>query len=366
MPSVNPYRIGVVGAGTMGAGIALVAAQAGYETPLYDVSQEFIDRGMDQINKFLQGSLERGKITAEEKERVLSKLTATLELEDLKGSALVVEAAPENLDLKRDIFQKLDSLCEPETLLATNTSSLSVTAIGGKTRTPARVLGTHFFNPPPLMGLVEVIQGEQTTADSVQKTAEIVRPSGKDAHLLQGHPRVRGQSRRTAFYNEALRILEEGEVTVETVDRIMKGAGFRMGPFELMDLIGMDVNFTATGIPLPGLLRRSPTAAQPHSTADVPGGPPWQEDRKGLLRLSLEIAWPSSGRTAWRKSLRHSAVKRATTPSSMPTPARSPLRSRSPWTRRPEMKRRRVKSSARWTAGFRTAPCSSLHASDSA
>lgn len=245
--TINHSQIGVVGAGIMGAGIAQVSAQAGFETVVYDVLQEFIDKGLGRIRGFIQRSRERGKLDREEEERILARLSGSLKLEDLSEACLVIEAAPEKIELKREIFQKLDFVCDPESLLATNTSSLSVTAIAAATKNPERVVGTHFFNPPPLMALVEVIQGAQTNPTSVEKAIDIVRRLGKTPVRTKDTPGFIVNRIARPFYNEALRILEEGDVTVETIDRIMKDAGgFRMGPFELMDLIGIDINFTAT------------------------------------------------------------------------------------------------------------------------
>ena len=240
-------RIGVLGAGTMGAGIAQVAAQAGFETLLYDISQEFIDKGLGRIRSFLQGSRERGKITAEQEKQILDRLHSTTKLEPFEGSSLIIEAVPEKLELKRDIFKQLDVLCGPETLLATNTSSFSVTAIAANTHHPERVLGLHFFNPPPLMALVEVIQGDRTTAQAIEKATDLMCQMGKTPARAKDTPGFIVNRVARPFYNEALRILGDGDASVETIDRIMRQAGnFRMGPFELMDLIGHDINFAAT------------------------------------------------------------------------------------------------------------------------
>src|ERR1051325_8728472 len=154
--------IAVLGAGTMGAGIAQVAAQAGFPTILYDINEDFIEKGLGRIRSFLRGSRERGKISAEEETAIIDRLGRTTSLQDCQRAALVIEAAPENLELKRDIFKQLDTICSPDTLLASNTSSFSITAIAAGTMHPERVLGLHFFNPPPLMALVEVIQGDRT------------------------------------------------------------------------------------------------------------------------------------------------------------------------------------------------------------
>ena len=244
---VAPTKIGVLGSGTMGGGIAQVAAQAGFDTALYDISQAFIDNAVKKIQGFLARAKERGRITAEEEEKSLKRLHPTLDLEDFKDACLVIEAVPERLDLKREIFAKLDAVCNPETLLATNTSSFSVTAIAAATKNPQRVLGMHFFNPPPLMALVEVIQGDHTNAAAMDKAVELTRKLGKTPVRVKDTPGFLVNRVARSFYNEALCILGEGRVSVETIDRVMKEAGgFPMGPFELMDLIGNDVNFAAT------------------------------------------------------------------------------------------------------------------------
>lgn len=243
----DSISIGVVGAGTMGAGIAQISAQAGFETVLYDISQEFVDKGLERIRVFLQRSRERGKITAEGEQQTLARLVSSLKLDDFKGCTLVIEAVPEQLALKRETFKKLDAICGPETLLATNTSSFSVTAIAGATQHPERVLGMHFFNPPPLMALVEVIQGERTSAATMEKAMTLARQIGKTPVPAKDTPGFIVNRIARPFYNEALRILGEGQVEVQMIDRIMKEAGsFPMGPFELMDLIGIDINFAAT------------------------------------------------------------------------------------------------------------------------
>jgi 3-hydroxybutyryl-CoA dehydrogenase len=244
---INPNKIGVLGSGTMGGGIAQVAAQAGFETVLYDISQAFIDNAVKRIQGFLGRAKERGRITAEEEEKSLKRLNPTLALEELKDACVVIEAVPEKLDLKRETFAKLDTVCDPQSLLATNTSSFSVTAIAAATQSQERVLGMHFFNPPPLMGLVEVIQGDHTNATVMDQAVELVRKLGKTPVRVKDTPGFIVNRVARPFYNEALRILGDGGATVETIDRIMKDAGgFPMGPFELMDLIGNDVNFAAT------------------------------------------------------------------------------------------------------------------------
>jgi 3-hydroxybutyryl-CoA dehydrogenase len=240
-------KIAVLGAGTMGAGIAQVSAQAGYETLVYDVKQEFIDAGLGRVRSFLAGSRTRGRLSAEQEQEILDRFRTTTNLEDCKDAALVIEAAPEKLDLKREIFKQLDVVCAPETLLASNTSSFNITAIAASTRIQERVLGLHFFNPPPLMALVEVIQGDRTSAATIEQATALMKAMGKTPARAKDTPGFIVNRVARPFYNEGLRILGDGDVSVEVIDRIMKEAGnFRMGPFELMDLIGNDVNFAAT------------------------------------------------------------------------------------------------------------------------
>ncbi|MBI4523037.1 MAG: 3-hydroxybutyryl-CoA dehydrogenase [Deltaproteobacteria bacterium] len=244
---MNQNQIAVVGAGTMGAGIAQVSVQAGMDTILYDISQEFVERGLSRIRGFIQRNREKGKLSKEEEGEMLSRLRGSLKLDDFRESSIVIEAAPEKLELKRDLFRQLDAICVVETLLATNTSSLSVTAVAGATRHPERVLGMHFFNPPPLMALVEIIQGEQTGDATIQRALDISRRLGKTPVCAKDTPGFIVNRVARAFYTEALRILGEGDVQPKTIDNILKGAGgFPMGPFELMDLIGIDINLAVT------------------------------------------------------------------------------------------------------------------------
>jgi len=245
--ATKPEKIAVLGAGTMGAGIAQVAAQAGFETIVYDVKQEFVDAGIGRVQNFLKSSRERGRITVEQEQETLDRFRTTTHLQDCKDAHLVIEAAPEKLELKREIFQQLDAICAPETLLASNTSSFNITAIAAATRQQERVLGLHFFNPPPLMALVEVIQGDRTSAAVIEKATALMKAMGKTPARAKDTPGFIVNRVARPFYNEGLRILGDGGASLETIDRIMKEAGnFRMGPFELMDLIGNDVNFAAT------------------------------------------------------------------------------------------------------------------------
>ena len=240
-------KIAVLGAGTMGAGIAQVAAQAGFEPLVYDIKQEFIDAGLARVKSFLRGSVDRGRLSAEQEREILDRFRTSTDLKETRGSALVIEAAPEKLELKRDIFKQLDAVCGADTLLATNTSSFNVTAIAAGTQHQERVLGLHFFNPPPLMALVEVIQGDRTSVATIDKATALMKAMGKTPARAKDTPGFIVNRIARPFYNESLRILGDGDASVENIDRIMRLAGsFRMGPFELMDLIGNDINFAAT------------------------------------------------------------------------------------------------------------------------
>lgn len=242
----GPDVVGVVGAGTMGAGIAQAVLGAGYGLRLYDVKEEYTERGLESIRSGLRKSVERGRMTEDELARALDQVNAGTDLSILAGAGFVIEAAPEKLELKRAIFSELDELL-PEAVLASNTSSLSITAIAGATSRPERVAGMHFFNPVHAMALVEVVRGDFTSEDALQKTEDLSRSLRKTPVRVTDTPGFIVNRVNRAFYSEALRLLGEGAADVETVDRAVRSAGgFRMGPFELMDLIGIDVNYDVT------------------------------------------------------------------------------------------------------------------------
>jgi 3-hydroxybutyryl-CoA dehydrogenase len=231
-------RIGIVGAGTMGSGIALAALLADLQVGLYDVSGEMLDNARSYVETHL-----------ERKRRAINikYLSLTNNLEDLRTCNLVIEAIPEDLSLKQELFARLDTLCPPPAILATNTSTLSVTAIAAATTTPERVAGMHFFNPAPVLPLVEVIRGVRTSSETVETVSRLAEKMGKTPVVAEDTPGFIVNRVARPFYGEALRLLGEGVATHEQVDRLVRdGAGFRMGPFELMDLIGIDVNLAAT------------------------------------------------------------------------------------------------------------------------
>ena len=246
MAMAEVRRVGVVGAGTMGAGIAQVAAAAGLPVRLYDVEEAFVRRGLDAVRASLERFVSRGRLAAEEAAATAERLAPTTDLADFGDVDFVVEAAPERLELKREVFGQLDRVCPPEAILASNTSSLSITELAAATGRPERVVGMHFFNPPVLMALVEVVRAAQSGPESVRATVELARRMGKTPVEVADTPGFIVNRVARPFYLEALRILGEGLADVPTIDRVLELGGFRMGPFRLMDLIGIDVNFAVT------------------------------------------------------------------------------------------------------------------------
>jgi 3-hydroxybutyryl-CoA dehydrogenase len=238
--------VGVVGAGTMGAGIAEAAARAGLPVRLHDPIPEALDRARERIRRSLARSVERGSLAKDEAEEAEARLQPVDTLEALSGCAVVIEAAPEHRDLKVDIFRRLDAVCPAPAVLATNTSSLSVTALGMAVADPGRVVGMHFFNPAPVMRLVEVVAGAGSAPAALEAAEELAGRLGKTAVRVADTPGFVVNRVARPFYGEALRMLGEGVAGVGVIDGAVRQAGFRMGPFELIDLIGVDVNFAVS------------------------------------------------------------------------------------------------------------------------
>jgi 3-hydroxybutyryl-CoA dehydrogenase len=237
-------RIGVVGAGTMGAGIAQIAALGGYETFLYEIDEKQLERGLEMVRNGMRRGAERGRWSETEADDALERLRTDTLIEFLRDCDLVIEAAPEDLDLKRNLFDRLATVCGPEAVLASNTSSLSVTAIASAVPEPRRIVGMHFFNPPALMQLVEVVAGDESGEPALELATEVARGMGRTP--IRASDSVGFVANRCVrpFFLESLRMLAEGVAPHDEIDRIVRlGAGLRMGPFELMDLIGIDVNF---------------------------------------------------------------------------------------------------------------------------
>jgi 3-hydroxybutyryl-CoA dehydrogenase len=239
-------RVGIVGAGTMGSGIAQVAAQAGREVVLVDASEEALKRSEHALSKVLARLVEKGRMTEEVAQSVSQRIQRVTNLDALSSCDVILEAIVEDLNVKSNLFQQLEDLVPVETVLATNTSSLSVTALARACEHPERVLGLHFFNPAPLMALVEVVPALQTLPELAQHGVEEMAAWGKSPALAKDTPGFIVNRVARPFYSEGIRLLEEGVASVADIDASMRAQGFRMGPFELMDLIGHDVNYAVT------------------------------------------------------------------------------------------------------------------------
>lgn len=241
-------KIGVVGAGTMGNGIAQVAAQIGCDVVMRDIEMRFVEGGIKKIEGFLTKSVEKGKIDAKEKDAVLGRIKGTVDIGDLKDVDFVVEAVIEDLDLKKSVFKELDKLCRPDVILTTNTSSMSITEIGASTQRPDKVCGMHFFNPVPLMRLVEIIRGYATSDETIKTATELAQKMGKvTVEVKKDSPGFIVNRIMTPHFLEAIRIVEEGIASIEDVDKAVKnGLNYPMGPFELMDLTGIDIAYFVT------------------------------------------------------------------------------------------------------------------------
>lgn len=239
--------IGIVGAGTMGSGIAQAASLSGLQVSLYDVSTETLKNAMVRIKDDLRTGVEKGKITATDATEALAAIHPRKSITDIGNADFVIEAATEDLAAKKEIFRKLDTIVGPDVVLASNTSSLSITAIASFTKVPESVVGMHFFNPATLMKLVEVVRGKQTSDTTVRKTCDLAIRMKKSPVVCRDTPGFIVNRVARPFYGEALRLLGEGVASIEEIDRIVRlEGGFKMGPFELMDLIGIDVNYAVT------------------------------------------------------------------------------------------------------------------------
>jgi len=235
--------IGVLGAGSMGNGIAQVAAQAGYKVVMRDIEDRFVESGLKAIEKFLAKSVEKGKMTGDQKKEVLTRIKGTTRMEDLKEVDFVIEAVFEDLELKKEVFKKLDELTRSHVILTTNTSSMSVTEIAMATKRPEKVAGMHFFNPAPLMRLVEVIRGYDTSAETVSAVMEMAKKLGKEpVEVKKDTPGFIVNRLLMPHFVEAIKMYEEGIASIEDIDKAVKlGLNYPMGPFELMDLTGVDI-----------------------------------------------------------------------------------------------------------------------------
>ena len=240
--------VGVLGAGTMGNGIAQLAAQAGYQVVMRDIEDRFVENGLKAIEKFLTKSVEKGKMTEDQKKGVTSKIKGTTRMEDLRNVDFVIEAVFEDLELKKSLFKQLDELTRPHAILTSNTSSMSITEIAMATKRPEKVAGMHFFNPAPIMKLVEAIRGYDTNDETIRVVMELAKKMGKEpVEVKKDTPGFIVNRLMIPHMVEAIKMLEEGVATVEDIDKAVKlGLNYPMGPFELMDLTGVDIALDVT------------------------------------------------------------------------------------------------------------------------
>ncbi len=239
--------VGIIGSGTMGSGIAQVAATSGCIVKLYDTNEVALKKAKSSLEKILNRLIEKGRIDSEEKSRIQNNISYETSLKELSDANLTIEAIVENIAIKQKVFSELESYVSEDCIIASNTSSLSIASIASSLQKPERCIGIHFFNPAPLMRLIEVIPAIQTSDEVIQKTVGIIKDWKKTVAVAKDTPGFIVNRVARPFYGEALRIYEEGIADYSTIDAAMKTiGGFRMGPFELMDFIGNDVNYTVT------------------------------------------------------------------------------------------------------------------------
>jgi 3-hydroxybutyryl-CoA dehydrogenase len=244
---VEIRKVGVVGLGTMGAGIAQVSVQAGFETVGWEVSEELAERGRSTVEHYLGRAVEKGRLTNDEREAALARLTLTTELADLADCELVIEAVLEELEVKREVFGELDRVTRPEAILATNTSALSVAEVAQAAKRQERVVGMHFFNPAPVLPLVEIVRAPQSSAAAIQAAYDWAERAGKQPVNCNDTPGFIVNRILIPLLNDCVRVLDEADVTPADLDKAMvNGAGWPLGPCALVDLIGIDVHVHAS------------------------------------------------------------------------------------------------------------------------
>jgi 3-hydroxybutyryl-CoA dehydrogenase len=240
-------KIGVLGAGVMGHGIAQVAAQSGFVVVLVDIKMSLVESGLEKVKKFLVEGVKRGKIVQGDVDSIMGRIHGTTDLGEVSKTDLVIEAATEELTLKKQIFSKLAEFCESNVVFATNTSYQSITELGVVSKRPEKFVGMHWFNPPQLMRLVEVVKGRGTSDEAINLVVEICKKLGKVPIVCKDSPGFIVNRILQPWYNEAMNILDEGVASAEDIDKAMKlGGGFRMGPLELRDLVGLDTALKGT------------------------------------------------------------------------------------------------------------------------
>ena len=277
-------KVGIVGLGTMGAGIAQLCVQAGFETVGREMTPELAARGRSQIERFLDRNVEKGRMTAEERDAALGRLTLTTELGDLAGCDIVIEAIVEQVGPKRQLFAELDAILAPHAILATNTSALSVTEIAAATKRADRVLGLHFFNPAPVLPLVEVVRGQLTDEAVAQQVYAFAKAIGKDPILCHDTPGFVVNRLLIPMLNDAVRVLDEARVTPGDFDKGCRlGLGWSLGPCALIDLIGVDVQMHASAALYEGF-KEPRMAAPPRLVNMVNAGLLGRKSGQGFFR----------------------------------------------------------------------------------
>ncbi|MFW2477890.1 MAG: 3-hydroxyacyl-CoA dehydrogenase family protein [Sediminibacterium sp.] len=271
----------VCGAGTMGSGIAQVAAQAGFNTIQFDLNEAVVEKSRQSIMASLGKLVDKGRIDAEEKTTILSRLQFTTSIETCKAD-LVIEAIIEKKEAKLGLFQQLADINNQDTIFATNTSSISISAIAEGIPNPERVVGMHFFNPAPLMKLVEVIQANQTSQETIDATIAITKQMQKTPVLCKDAPGFIVNRVARHFYLEAMRFIEKEQADIESIDQLMEASGFKMGPFKLMDLIGMDINYGVSQIVWEALNKPERLTPSPVQRAKVEAGELGRKTGKGF------------------------------------------------------------------------------------
>ena len=256
MEAIEIKTVGIAGAGTMGQGIAISCALAGYDTILYDVNSDFCDKAIKHIRSSLDQSVAKGKLTQEATDKALNRIITANQLNDLKAD-LIIEAVVENLEIKQKLFVELEGINSGMAILATNTSSIPVSQIAANLQNPSKCVGLHFFNPAHLMKLVEVISGSQTSVEVASVMKQFAITIGKVPVEVKDSPGFIVNRVARHFYVESLKVMENQVASFDTIDQLMKSSGFKMGPFELMDLIGIDVNYAVTNSVYEGFNRIS-------------------------------------------------------------------------------------------------------------
>ncbi|MDC3415163.1 3-hydroxyacyl-CoA dehydrogenase NAD-binding domain-containing protein [Aquibacillus sp. 3ASR75-11] len=240
-------QIGVIGSGTMGSGIAQLLVQSDFATIMYDINEDILEKAKNSIFKRLDRLKEKERLTPDQWSKSKANLTLSSQIKDLQDCDLIIEVVPEKLELKKNIFKEVERICQQDAILATNTSSLSVTEIASSLNHSESVVGMHFFNPAPLMPLIEIIKGIKTAPEVIDQVMNFAKQLHKSPVLCEDTPGFIVNRVARPFYNEAIRIMKDQIASPEQIDTIMKKAGnFKMGPFELQDMIGIDVNFSST------------------------------------------------------------------------------------------------------------------------